>query len=806
MVARPGQYQSSFNSGELGRDAQGRVDIKQYYSGAGLMQNVEPVPQGGFAQAPGSRQIAPVRGLLAEAPSALYPNLGPHSTAVVIAIAYVAVIGVSAVDVFGLSLPYDAPGMVQIEVSADSVTWVPLGAPLSVGPVPSSRRRAFAPGTAYVTTAVRLRLLYPPAPAATFGLSGLRVMYEAAPVTVARDFEFTYSSTEAYIATFTQGNVDLYDGDTYVGAAYTPIVQSQLADLKREQRLDTMVVFHPDLTPQRIMRRANTNDWSCDDAPFENVPLTDYGAVYGNVVTDWWRVNIDHTAGPAGLGLDMNINGEDIATVFMAAGPDYAGFAAALKTAIEALPSVAPGITIVLNAFATSFVMDITFTGTGNVGQRFALTAKIAVVTFATATASHVVIGDPGGEAIMSVLRGWPTTGAFYQDRLYAAGFKGVPGALLGSNSGEYFDLNTRIENAAGGLLVRIDTSGAERIEHLVRAKHLVVFTNEAEYFISDRAIVRTTPPNVAESSRNGVAPGIRPLENDGGILYVGASRKIVYAATYSDVAQSYESEPISLLASHLIDNITSAALQRASASNNAARYYLTREDGLLVVGVMIRNQDIIAFTRFQTDGLVRDVCVDGANRAYIQVLRNVGGLPRLVKERLEAGLWLHQAKSFSYGAPTTVISGLDLMDGAAVWAICDGYVSGPYTVTTGYIVVPEACTTATVGRWTPPILDTLPPPRLVSDRIQVKRPMRVHTVRCQLEGTSSLAIGANGRPAKDVALLRGGDVSDQPVQPVTGPVTVAGLSGFSDEGIARFTQIRPGDLRIRDITIEAKT
>ena len=44
MVARPGQYQASLNSGELAPAVWGRSDIKQFYSGASLMAGAEPVP------------------------------------------------------------------------------------------------------------------------------------------------------------------------------------------------------------------------------------------------------------------------------------------------------------------------------------------------------------------------------------------------------------------------------------------------------------------------------------------------------------------------------------------------------------------------------------------------------------------------------------------------------------------------------------------------------------------------------------------------------------------------------------------
>lgn len=807
MVARPGQYQASLNAGELSPSVWGRSDIKQFYSGASLMLNVEPVPQGGFATMPGTIEAGRARGPLALIPpTGVFSAVGPHVAPATIFQASFAAIKLDCVDVLGLTSTIPTPGLLRVEFSTDGVTWFPFGQPFSATTTPRNRRVALPPGQGVVAIAARLRLFGVPSGAVTFGLAGFQPLAEIGyKPEVARIFEHTYSVEDAFTIVLTPGHADIWKGDVFQTSVATPVSAAILPTLTREQSLNTMLLWHVDLMPFRILRRDNDYDWSGDSAPFVNLPLVDYGATYGNIVEDAWRITITWSAGPAGLILELDINGEQAQGVELATGPDWTNFAINLKAAIEALPSVAPGVdvTFALPGGSTATI-DLSF-GDGNAGKRFALVPRISNITTAASIASHLTLGDPGGEEIMSVTRGWPATGNLYQGRLDLAGFKSEPGAVLASVSGEIYDLNTLIENPAGALLFRLDSNGAERVQHLARSKHLMIFTNEAEYFVSDRAIVRGTPPNTPQSSRNGSAPGVRPVESDGGILYVGKSRSIIYTAAYSDVSQSYESDPISLLASHLNTQIKSTALQRSSLSTDASRFWIVRDDGQMTVGVMIRNQDVTAFVRFVTDGQVRDVCVDGGNVTWLLIERQVGVSRQIIRERVSPDAILHQERNFVFGAPTAIVTGLGSMEGAAVWAFADGYATGPFVVAAGAITLPEPATTVIVGRWTPFIADTLPIPRLIGERVVLQRPVRVHTVRVHLLGTTSIAIGANGRPPRDVALLRGGQASDQPIQPTSGPFSAQGLMGWSDDGIVRFTQVRPGRAHVRNLTVEAR-
>jgi hypothetical protein len=225
-----------------------------------------------------------------------------------------------------------------------------------------------------------------------------------------------------------------------------------------------------------------------------------------------------------------------------------------------------------------------------------------------------------------------------------------------------------------------------------------------------------------------------------------------------------------------------------------------------MTLGTMLRGENVTAFTRWETDGLVRSAIVDGKNAVYLLVSRTVGAGAELHFEKLDTALIFDAAIEQTLDESTTIVSNLGPHEGATVWALADGYIEGPFTVIDGAITLANASTHVIVGRWTAPIADTLPLPSDINDKVVLRRPKRVHTVRVDLVDTTSVAIGANGLAPRNVALNRVGDPVDEPLAPVNRTEVITGLRGFSQDGQVRITQTKPGQLAWRGITIEART
>jgi hypothetical protein len=816
MTARPGPRQTSWNQGEISPEAHARTELKQVYSAAKSMIGCEPVPQGGFRLLPRTRKLGRIRrGLSVQASSGIVYTLGPHAAPATLAVvSFAAPIPLAAVTIgnFYANLAVNDALLVEWRHPTTGV-WSAIGSAFDVGLEARNRTAAFQPGLGIVADQVRVRLVVAPGGATTFGIVAITCQGETGtadqPVRVK---PFTFSSEQAYDAVFTPGHVDFWRDGVFVGASVIGLASDQVDMIVETQRFDTMLVFHEDVASLRIFRDGADHEWRVDSVPFENVPQVDLGGSYVQV-TDTWQIFIrfptsgDPHDNGIGLYVAVNVDGEDTPGIQVTGAPDWAAFTAALLAAIENLPSVNPGLTSSFAVGTGVAVVTIGFAGAGNNGRAFALSARVVNSVTAAATATHIQIGETGGESLMSVGRGWPACGAFYQDRLVTGGFKAKKGAILASVTGEYFDLNIKVQATTGAILLNLDTDGAERVQRLVRGRHLLIFTSEAEYFISDRQVQRGQPVNIVECSRNGSAAGVPIVASEGSLVYATKKRSLLMAATYSDVSQAYESEPISLLASHLVTEIADMAIMRATDETDAERLLLVRDDGLMVVACLIRNQEVGGYVRWLTDGAVKAVSVNGSNRPTLAVHREVDGETIGFLERFEDELLLDCATDKTLSIGDTLVSGLEDYEGASVWAIADGFVSGPFVVEDAEITLPHPVmtTTVTVGRWTPPEMETLPPARDVGPRIVLQRPGRIHTVRVNVIDTTSIAVGANGGTPKDQPLYRAGMATDQPLAPQTGLVDIEGLPGFVDEPTVRITQTRPGKLQVRDLVTEAR-
>lgn len=719
---------------------------------------------------------------------------------------------VAAVEQIELTaFAFVGPNALQLEYQAPDEEWHSFGKPFRISTTERSKFVALPPGEPVTAIALRCQFLLTPKDPTEIAISRIEAFAESGEYSDVRLRPFTFADDQTYVFVLTEKHADIYRDGVFVAGTDTPLLDQQIKGLDHSQRFDAMHLFHEDAETWQIFRDGADDEWRAQPVPFEAVPKVDLGGNYEHTPDEWMvylrQSGLSHLGG---VVVAVTVNGEETEGVEITGADNTAranNFAAALKTALEALPSVGEGVSVsVAGAWSNSTgSVKIAFTGEANDGHVFIVAAQVVSHTQAAATVGHTQIGKRGGEAIMSGSRGWPACGLFYNDRFLTAGFKARKSALLASATADYYNLNVDIAAATGAILLNLDTDGAERIQRLARSKHLVIFTSDAEYYVSDRALSRNSTPNIVECSRNGSAPTVPVGSNEGELLYISKNRSVAFAARYSDLAQSYESEPISLVASHLVDRINDAAVQRPESENDAARWWLVRDDGAMAAAILVRNQDIYGFVRWRTDGTVLAVCVDGANVPHIVVERMVDGEPVRFLERLERDLIFDCATEIDLAPANTTVTGLADYEGAEVWVLADGFIDGPYTVENGTIELAVEAGHVVVGRWTPPRARTLPVPRQVAERVVLERPVRVHTVRGDLIDTTSIAIGANGEAPEDVTLYHAGDAVDQPPAPFTGPIEVTGLVGWTPTGQVEITQIRPGWLQVRNFTIEAR-
>lgn len=813
MVSSAGPRKSSCNSGELDKLIAGRPDIKQYYSGGLKFKGIEPVPQSGFRLMPGTIDAGPVRkGLVLINQIVSTPSLGPHNGEATIYEQDIPSSAVSGVYISELSANVSFNFTVQVLIGG---SWVAISAPLGGGTSAISRFVAFPPGHARSTTAIRV--VATPSGTATFAIAGLTAFAESGPVISPRYKTLRQDQTSGFLFSFGPGFCDIWKNKTWVACAYLPaLVSSMLPDLDFYAEASTVGIFHENLETIRIRRAGSDYEWTVDLWPYKGIPKIDYGENYPKT-DDIWEIFMRWSEGNASYCyLNVTVNGEKATAVDFRntstnepvpidnnnTDENWNNFCSRLATAINALPSLAGGVTVTNQSLPSRARKLTVVFGGGSSGEEYELSCLVGNTSEVSALPSHTQIGKTDGEPIISSARGWPGTSALLQDRLGYARLKGQTAAQMLSATGEYFTLNIEAGGDSAARLDRLRSQTSEKILRIKESKYFLAFTNLGAYFATNRTISRNEPLNYVLASEVGIRPNTDPIDLEGLLYYIANNGKVVLSMEYDDVSTSYNANPETLLSSHLIEGLMRNARQVGSTATDTNRMWLLREDGRLLSANVIRNQDILGICEWlcADAGKVREIAIDGYNDAWISVDR--GGSLR--HEYMEENLLFQQTVRTSTDLVGR-ISGLPYPNGTVLWCDADGYILGPFTCQNGVIDLDDAYSVVTVGRWIAPIYESMPHVLVLDDDRILRRPGRIHTANISVIGTTSIAVGANNRPPKDVALLETSDPADNPMPRKTKKIKVTGIKGHALDTTLVITQLHPGYLQVRDYSTGEK-
>lgn len=827
MVARPASPTRSCNAGEFTPEAKSRVDIKQYYSAGLAFKGVEPVPQSGFRRMGGSRRKGEWRRpLSARAITSPTPTFGPHTGTQTI---WTGTVAGTVATVLMSTLAIDKGTATFVCEAFVGGVWVQIAGPFAVKTgTPVTRLAAFAPGAQKAATSLRIRATFSLAATTVSGLT-VAASFESGTAERPRFVDLTTDQGNALACFVTVGIADFFtESAGYVGSASLPTVTAaMLPDLGFYGEASTIGIFHGTLETARLFLATpgQLHDWREDLWPYDPVPSADLGGTYAKTDDKWdfsirWIDSVDY------IGLSVTVNGETTPSILVPRTgdgapadlnpdtPDWPLFATQVQTAIRALPTMSAGVTVTAGSGFSHFKnFTVTFGGDLS-GEEYEFSAIIANTSDASVLPYHTQIGKTETEPVFSVARGWPGGAVLVQDRMDYYRIPAVVGAMSLSRIGEYFDLNIDGTTDAAARLDKLRSQTFEAILHVKESTYIFVFTDRGVYFISNRTIERNTPLNFVLASEIGAQPNCLPFTLEGEVYYVaiapkglafastGGKQVLRVSETVTSASASFNADPISLLASHLVDQVIRSASQRPETDLDASKGWLMRGDGRLVAGQMIRNQEIVGFCEWlaAAGGLVREIGVDGKNRLWVAIERT----GRTSIEIYDTSIYLQDALDVTPDL-AGVISGLPYEEGAELWAKADGYVLGPFTVAGGSIALGDAYAAALVGRWIAPRWESMPQVLVTGNDDVILRPGRIHTMHVNIADTDSIAIGANGQAPQAVPLHDTNDPTDTPMPLKTKLVTSAGLLGMVEGTTAVITQVRPGELRVRDIAMGTK-
>lgn len=243
----------------------------------------------------------------------------------------------------------------------------------------------------------------------------------------------------------------------------------------------------------------------------------------------------------------------------------------------------------------------------------------------------------------------------------------------------------------------------------LVPDRYLAVGTSGAELTLVGMDDGPLTPSGVrfVLHGERGSA-NTEALRAGGALLYVQRGGRVVREFVYNFGADKYDSPEMTVWVPHLFHGRRVAGWAYQQSPHSIV--WLVMSDGALLGLTYLREHEVVAWHRHDTDGFVEQVeCIpgpDGDDELWLVVRRQLDGVTRRCIERLApfadtptpANAY-HVDCGLSYsGDPVSALTGLDHLEGRTVSVLADGYVHPQVVVTEGQVLLERPAPVIHVG------------------------------------------------------------------------------------------------------------
>jgi hypothetical protein len=424
---------------------------------------------------------------------------------------------------------------------------------------------------------------------------------------------FEFSTSDSYMLCFTHNRMYIFKNGAqilnigggsldHLNTSSVGLTGARLGQIGWTQSADTLIVVHPDIAPVRILRGATDDDWTAGALTFDSIPNFAFNPVFTN---------------PTGTLTPSAVSGNVTLT---ASASTFS--AASVGQYINASPQGRAKIVAFVSATVVQAITEFPFFNTSAIAQD-----------------SWEL--ESGYEPVWSATRGYPRAVTFHEGRLYFGGSRTRPSTVWGSKVGLFFDFDPTEGLDDDAVEATLDTNTFNAITDISSGRDLQVFTTGGEFYCPQEGLEPITPARffLKAVTRNGSRPGIRVQQLESGTLFIQRQGKSLNEFAFSDAQLTYVTSKISLLSGHLLRSPSNMALRRSVATDENDLLLITNgDDGTMAVFSLLRAQNVIAPSRFVTDGLFIDVGVD-ITTIYTVVKRRVANTDVWYVERFDDSL-----------------------------------------------------------------------------------------------------------------------------------------------------------------------
>jgi len=411
-----------------------------------------------------------------------------------------------------------------------------------------------------------------------------------------------------------------------------------------------------------------------------------------------------------------------------------------------------------------------------------------------------------GNEPLISATRGWMRSVAFWKGRLWFGGLGSRPQTILASVIGLYYDLNegTGLEDQA--INVTIDDDRVNIINNIFPGRGLQIFTSGGEFTIRSSVTDAVTPENIADQVSKETLHGsgrVRPHSVDGTTVFIEEQGSVVRQFVFNDVEQSFNSPNISILAQHLINDPVSMDIRRAVEAHPSDYLYIVNSDGTVAVLSSLREQDLLAWSLFETNGFIEDVAVSG-RITYFIVRRNVNGVDVRFIERLNQLHYTDASVLSDNGSPTSSWSGYDHLNSESIVVRGDDYILDDVIPSGGAFTSSAPVSILEAGFNFSAVVKSLPIDVIIEGQSFSGEWKDMVSANINLYESRNISVSYSGNNRKPSFRRFGNNVLDAPIDKFNGWKKVY-LGGYNRDIQVEITQDEPLEFNILSINYEVR-
>lgn len=323
--------------------------------------------------------------------------------------------------------------------------------------------------------------------------------------------------------------------------------------------------------------------------------------------------------------------------------------------------------------------------------------------------------GVPEAQEVFAGNGDYPSQVQFYQQRLCFAGTRERPQTIWASRTANYHNMNVSHPlQADDACTITIAADRVNAVRWMVASRKLLIGTVDGEWALAGYGGEPLSPSSCEVERQGGRGAAALPALTVGdSILYVQRGGNVVREFRYSLDTDGYGGVDLSILGEHILRHrrIVDWAWQQHPHSV----VWCVLDDGTLAGLTLIREHEVVAWHRHDTQGYVESVTVipgDKGDEVWMCVCRDVWDAATQARtvqrnvERLDAFFEGDNAVSAFFvdagmsrqGDPVRSLSNLRHLEGKAVHILADGWVHPPCVVRDGCIDLERPASTIHVG------------------------------------------------------------------------------------------------------------